>query len=97
MFFFQRSVPESCYPFEDYNGYDTPGRKSGMCRVPRAHHFNVAKVLQDCAPLLNRRDLFKTQPAYKVGRRNTAKHPNRKELDIMYEIMTHGPVQGKHY
>ena len=36
----------------------------------------------------------RTQPAYRVGRSNTSVRPKRTEEDIMYEIMTHGPVQG---
>ena len=36
----------------------------------------------------------RTQPAYRVGRSNTSARPKRTEEDIMYEIMTHGPVQG---
>ena len=34
-----------------------------------------------------------TQPAYRVGRGNTHKHPRKNEQDIMYELMTQGPVQ----
>ena len=37
--------------------------------------------------------LYHTQPAYRVGRGNTHKHPRRTEQDIMYEVMTQGPVQ----
>ena len=34
-----------------------------------------------------------TQPAYRVGRGNTNNHQRRNEHDIMYELMTQGPVQ----
>ena len=37
--------------------------------------------------------LYRTQPAYRVGRGNSHKHPRRNEQDIMYELMTQGPVQ----
>lgn len=36
---------------------------------------------------------FRTQPAYRVGRGNTDRNQHMNEEDIMYEIMTQGPVQ----
>ena len=53
------------------------------------------EIFRTCPAVAKRQSLFKMQPAYKVGRKNTLKHPRRTEFDIMYEIMTHGPVQGK--
>jgi hypothetical protein len=52
------------------------------------------EVLKMCAGLKGRRGLFKMQPSYRVGRPNNYKFPRRTEHDIMFEIMTHGPVQG---
>ncbi len=37
---------------------------------------------------------FRISPPDRVGRRNTADRPKRRQHDIMFEIMTHGPVQG---
>jgi len=37
--------------------------------------------------------MHRTQPAYRVGRGDTANNPDRNEKDIMYEVMTQGPVQ----
>ena len=37
---------------------------------------------------------FKIHTFFRVGRPNSSKHPRRTENDIMFEIMTHGPVQG---
>ena len=34
-----------------------------------------------------------TKSAYRVGRRNTHNHPRKREQDIMYQLMTQGPVQ----
>ena len=36
--------------------------------------------------------MHRTQPAYRVGRVNTAKHRHRREEDMMHEMMTQGPV-----
>ena len=36
------TVPENCYPFEDYDGYENPSGKSGSsCKIPRStrHRF----------------------------------------------------------
>ena len=52
------------------------------------------EIFRTCPAVAKRQSLFKMQPAYKVGRKNSLKHPRRTEYDIMYEIMTHGPVQG---
>ena len=37
--------------------------------------------------------LYRTLPAYRVGRGNTYRQPNRNEQDIMHELMHQGPVQ----
>ncbi len=92
------TVPDSCYPFEDFAGYDDEGGVgSATCRLPRSSLHRVKEVLaslgRECSPLKGRRSLFRTQPAYRVGRRNTPRSPKRRELDIMYEVMTRGPVQ----
>jgi hypothetical protein len=52
------------------------------------------EIFKTCDPVGKRQSLFKMQPAYKVGRKNSLKHPKRTETDIMFEIQTHGPVQG---
>ena len=37
--------------------------------------------------------MFRTLPAYRVGRGDTDSQPRRNEQDIMHELMTQGPVQ----
>ena len=88
-----RTVPENCYPFEE---------DQSSCQLPRSAQHEVLKpvflekfeILRTCPNLKGRRGLFKMQPSYRVGRPNNPKHPRRTEHDIMFEIMTHGPVQG---
>ncbi|XP_059090669.1 uncharacterized peptidase C1-like protein F26E4.3 isoform X2 [Tigriopus californicus] len=86
------TVPEECYPFDDFRGYGS-GDEASSCRIPRGHKSRPLQAFENCKGLDKRRGLFRTQPAYKVGRRNTREHPRRTEEDIMFEIMTHGPVQ----
>ena len=72
------------------------------CILPRLSHYPLMstpleekfEIFRTCPAVAKRQSLFKMQPAYKVGRKNTLKYPRRTENDIMYEIMTHGPVQG---
>ncbi len=52
------------------------------------------EILRNCEALKGRRGLFRMQPSYRDGRANSPRHPRRTEQDIMFEIMTHGPVQG---
>ncbi len=52
------------------------------------------EIFRTCPAVAKRQSLFKMQPPYKVGRKNTSKHPKRTEQDIMFEIQMHGPVQG---
>jgi hypothetical protein len=89
-----RTVPESCYPYEEAAGYEDKDSTSNICRIPKSSHFNVVKALGSCDAILKRKAMFRTQPAYKVGRRNTNDFPRRREMDIMFEIQKHGPVQG---
>ena len=95
------TVPESCYRYTSQHGYSDVDAASGgpdtTCLIPRSHHFNVVKALGNCPELLERKGLFKTQPPYRVGRRNTSQRPKRREQDIQFEIMTHGPVQGRFF
>ena len=53
------------------------------------------EIFKTCPEVAKRQSLFKMQPPYKVGRKNSLKDPRRTEHDIMFEIQTHGPVQGK--
>ena len=74
------------------------------CILPRLSHYPLMstpleekfEIFKTCPAVAKRQSLFKMQPAYKVGRKNTLKYPRRTEYDIMYEIMTHGPVQGRY-
>lgn len=92
------TVPENC---ASYKMDEDPVKKG--CILPRLSHYPLMsgpleqkfEIFRTCPAVAKRQSLFKMQPAYKVGRKNTLKHPRRTEFDIMYEIMTHGPVQGK--
>ena len=91
------SVPESCYPFSNHFGYEegeAQPRDDESCLIPRHRRTKVPERFAQCPAMKGRRGLYRTQPAYKVGRRNTREHPKRREHDIMFEILTHGPVQG---
>ena len=92
-----RTVPEDCSSYEK----DQDPVEKG-CILPRLSHYPLMsgpleekfEIFRTCPAVAKRQSLFKMQPAYKVGRKNSLKHPRRTEYDIMYEIMTHGPVQG---
>ena len=55
------------------------------------------EIFKTCPEVAKRQSLFKMQPPYKVGRKNSLKDPRRTEHDIMFEIQTHGPVQGMNF
>ena len=55
------------------------------------------EIFRTCPEVAKRQSLFKMQPPYKVGRKNSLKDPRRTEHDIMFEILTHGPVQGTNF
>ncbi len=102
------TVPESCYPFTSAGGYDEQDDDTvnGVlasdvgCLLPRFTSSASAirqtvQSLGGCTAIVKRKKLFRTQPAYKVGRRNSPERPRLRETDIMFEIMTRGPVQGE--
>ena len=72
------------------------------CKLPRLSHYPLMseplqekfEIFKTCPEVAKRQSLFKMQPPYKVGRKNSLKDPRRTEHDIMFEIQTHGPVQG---
>ena len=94
---FLRTVPEECSP---YNFAEDPVAKG--CKLPRLSHYPLMsepledkfEIFKTCPEVAKRQSLFKMQPPYKVGRKNSLKDPRRTEHDIMFEIQTHGPVQG---
>ena len=75
------------------------------CKLPRLSHYPLMseplqekfEIFKTCPEVAKRQSLFKMQPPYKVGRKNSLKDPRRTEHDIMFEIQTHGPVQGKKF
>lgn len=93
-----RTIPEDCSPYRNYS--EDPVAKG--CKLPRLSHYPLMsepledkfEIFRTCPAVAKRQSLFKMQPPYKVGRKNTSKHPKRTEQDIMFEIQMHGPVQG---
>lgn len=91
------TIPEECSPYKS----DQDPVQQG-CKLPRLSHYPILseplehkfEIFRSCPSVGKRQSLFKMQPPYKVGRKNTLKHPRRTEYDIMYEIQMHGPVQG---
>ena len=55
-----------------------------------AWSVNCQKGIHSCQSTCPR---IKALPAYNVGRGNTASRPQRREEDIMHELLTQGPVQ----
>ena len=96
--FFYSTVPKECSP---YSINEDPVQKG--CKLPRLSHYPLLsqpleekfEIFKICGAVAKRQSLFKMQPPYKVGRKNSLKHPRRTEFDIMFEVKTHGPVQGK--
>ena len=91
-------MPKECSP---YSINEDPVQKG--CKLPRLSHYPLLsqpleekfEIFKICGAVAKRQSLFKMQPPYKVGRKNSLKHPRRTEFDIMFEVKTHGPVQGK--
>ena len=98
LYVFLSTVPEECSP---YSISEDPVQKG--CKLPRLSHYPLLsepleekfEIFKICPPVAKRQSLFKMQPPYKVGRKNSLKHPRRTEFDIMFEIQMHGPVQGE--
>ena len=90
-------MPKECSP---YSINEDPVQKG--CKLPRLSHYPLLsqpleekfEIFKICGAVAKRQSLFKMQPPYKVGRKNSLKHPRRTEFDVMFEIKTHGPVQG---
>ena len=90
-------MPKECSP---YSINEDPVQKG--CKLPRLSHYPLLsqpleekfEIFKICGAVAKRQSLFKMQPPYKVGRKNSLKHPRRTEFDIMFEVKTHGPVQG---
>ena len=90
-------MPEECSPY--INDVD-PVQKG--CKLPRLSHYPLMsepleekfEIFKKCPAIAKRQSMFKMQPPYKVGRKNSLKHPRRAEHDILYEILVPGPVQG---
>lgn len=79
-------LPMECFPYTSEAG------EIAGCTVPRRRKVDLSSL--NCSSLDGRSGLYKTQPAYRVGRHNTNTHPRRREQDIMFEILKNGPVQG---
>lgn len=79
------ALPVECFPYTSAQG------EISTCIVPRKRRIDTTSL--NCPSLDHHKGLHKTQPAYRVGRTNTDKHPRRREQDIMYELMKQGPVQ----
>ncbi len=81
-FSFPRTVPESCYPFANQDGYgdsfeeeeeDESANRvasdpASGCRVARTHQADMVRAMAgSCPQLVKRKQLFRTQPAYRWG------------------------------